>query len=63
MKQRLDEDKKGHFTSEEMTKIMTEKGEPFSTEELDEMLSGALNAEKGVILSNQYAEILCYNPD
>eukprot|EP01135_Chromosphaera_perkinsii_P003118 Nk52_evm7s236 gene=Nk52_evmTU7s236 len=59
----IDEEKKGSFTSEEMTKIMTEHGEPFSTEELDEMLSAAVNVEKGVVLPEQYINILQYNAD
>ncbi|XP_071787302.1 dynein regulatory complex protein 8-like [Asterias amurensis] len=54
----LDMDKKGHLTVEELTKYMTEEAEPFTQEELEEMLSAAVDPDKGVILYKDYASLM-----
>eukprot|EP00493_Phyllostaurus_siculus_P025421 UN25765 len=46
----LDTAHHGHLTQEELTKYMTEEGEPFTQEEMEEMLSAAVDPEKGVVL-------------
>lgn len=43
----LDPEGKGYITKEYMTKLMMEEGEPFSQEELEEMMGVAL--DQGVI--------------
>ncbi|XP_033097241.1 dynein regulatory complex protein 8-like [Anneissia japonica] len=54
----LDSDRKGHLTAEDITKYMTEEGEPFTQEELEEMLSAAVDPDKGVILYRDYASLM-----
>ncbi|XP_071834035.1 dynein regulatory complex protein 8-like [Apostichopus japonicus] len=54
----LDAEKKGHLTVEELTKFMTEEGEPFTQEELEEMLSAAVDPDKGVIMYKDYASLM-----
>ncbi|WAR19408.1 DRC8-like protein [Mya arenaria] len=50
----LDSENKGHLTQEELTKYMTEEGEPFNQEELEEMLSAAVDPDKGNIQYRDY---------
>uniref|UniRef100_A0A803JCU3 EF-hand calcium binding domain 2 n=1 Tax=Xenopus tropicalis TaxID=8364 RepID=A0A803JCU3_XENTR len=45
----LDEKKKGYLTREELVKYMTEEGEPFTQEEMEEMVSAAVDPEKNVV--------------
>ncbi|XP_078001331.1 dynein regulatory complex protein 8-like [Glandiceps talaboti] len=54
----LDTEKKGHITVEEITKYMSEEGEPFTQEELEEMLSAAVDPDKGFILYKDYASMM-----
>ncbi|XP_071490588.1 dynein regulatory complex protein 8-like [Diadema antillarum] len=54
----LDVEKKGHLTVDEMNKLMSEEGEPFTQEELEEMLSAAVDPEKGYILYKDYASVM-----
>ncbi|XP_070577862.1 dynein regulatory complex protein 8-like [Ptychodera flava] len=54
----LDSEKKGHLAVEEITKYMTEEGEPFTQEELEEMLSAAVDPDKGFILYKDYASMM-----
>ncbi|XP_072040324.1 dynein regulatory complex protein 8-like [Amphiura filiformis] len=54
----LDTEKRGHLLVDELTKYMTEEGEPFTQEELEEMLSAAVDTEKGVILYKDYAPLM-----
>jgi len=51
----LDTDRKGYLTVEEVSNYVTKEGEPFTQEELDEMLQGAVDSEKGVINYKDYA--------
>ncbi|XP_021377985.1 EF-hand calcium-binding domain-containing protein 2-like isoform X2 [Mizuhopecten yessoensis] len=50
----LDHDNKGHLTQEDLAKYMSEDGEPFQQEEMEEMLSAAVDPEKGCILYKEY---------
>ncbi|KAH3853176.1 dynein regulatory complex protein 8-like [Dreissena polymorpha] len=50
----LDTEGKGYLTVEELTKYMTEEGEAFNQEELEEMLSAAVNPDKGNIQYKDY---------
>ncbi|XP_032225225.2 dynein regulatory complex protein 8 [Nematostella vectensis] len=54
----LDQDKKGYLTTEELTKYMTEEGEAFTQEEVEEMLSAAVDPEKGVIFYKDFVAML-----
>ncbi|KAL5008099.1 hypothetical protein ScPMuIL_013680 [Solemya velum] len=54
----LDSENKGYLTQEELTKYMSEEGEPFTQEELEEMLSAAIDPEKRTILYRDYASVM-----
>ncbi|VDI39631.1 Hypothetical predicted protein [Mytilus galloprovincialis] len=51
----LDQEGKGFLLAEELTKYMMEEGEPFTQEEMDEMLSAAVDPDKGTVLYKDYA--------
>ncbi|XP_069692642.1 dynein regulatory complex protein 8 [Periplaneta americana] len=50
----LDCDGKGYLTREFLSKIMMEEGEPFTQEELDEMMAVAVDADTGHIPYEYY---------
>merc|ERR1711860_72120 len=50
----LDQENKGLLSQEDLAKYMTMDGEPFTQEELEEMLSAAVDPEKGCILYKDY---------
>ncbi|EHB01888.1 EF-hand calcium-binding domain-containing protein 2 [Heterocephalus glaber] len=50
----LDSAKRGFLTKEELIKHMTEEGEPFSQEEMEEMLSAAIDPESYLIHYKDY---------
>jgi Ca2+-binding EF-hand superfamily protein len=50
----LDHDRKGYLTKEFLSKIMMEEGEPFTQEELDEMMAAAIDGETGNIPYEYY---------
>ncbi|KAJ6649332.1 Dynein regulatory complex protein 8 [Pseudolycoriella hygida] len=54
----LDVDSKGYLTKEYMSKVMMQDGEPFTQEELDEMLSSAVDAQTGKIPYEYYINSL-----
>ncbi|XP_064622499.1 dynein regulatory complex protein 8-like [Lineus longissimus] len=54
----LDTEQNGYLTQEELTKYMTEEGEPFTQEEMEEMLSAAVDPEKGTILYRDYVSLM-----
>ncbi|RXM97729.1 putative palmitoyltransferase ZDHHC14 [Acipenser ruthenus] len=54
----LDQEKKGHLEPEELTKYMSEEGEPFTQEEMEEMLSAAVDPDKNVILYKDYVGMM-----
>ncbi|XP_043914063.1 dynein regulatory complex protein 8 [Protopterus annectens] len=54
----LDQDKKGYLTKEELTKYMTEEGEPFTQEEVEEMLSAAVDPDKNTILYKDFVPMM-----
>ncbi|XP_067900262.1 dynein regulatory complex protein 8 isoform X1 [Heterodontus francisci] len=54
----LDQTKKGYLTQEELTKYLTEEGEPFTQEEMEEMLSAAMDPDKNVILYKDFAAVM-----
>ncbi|XP_064394582.1 dynein regulatory complex protein 8-like [Halichondria panicea] len=51
----LDQDRKSYLTEVELKKFMTEEGEAFTPEELEEFLTAAVDQEKGVV---QYREFV-----
>ncbi|XP_072189767.1 dynein regulatory complex protein 8 [Excalfactoria chinensis] len=50
----LDENKSGYITKEELVKHMTEEGEPFTEEEMEEMLSSALDPKTDAVHYRDY---------
>lgn len=54
----LDQDKKRYLTTEELTKYMTESGEPFTQEEMEEMMSASVDPDQGVILYKDYIPMM-----
>ncbi|XP_056111788.1 dynein regulatory complex protein 8 [Rhinichthys klamathensis goyatoka] len=54
----LDQQKKGHLEPEELTKYLTQEGEPFTQEEMDEMLSAAVDPDKNIILYKDFVSTM-----
>ncbi|XP_054550929.1 dynein regulatory complex protein 8 isoform X4 [Talpa occidentalis] len=54
----LDPDKLGFIPKEELIKFMTEEGEPFSQEEMEEMLSAAIGPESTSIHYKEYIAMM-----
>uniref|UniRef100_A0A8C9LB60 EF-hand calcium binding domain 2 n=1 Tax=Pavo cristatus TaxID=9049 RepID=A0A8C9LB60_PAVCR len=54
----LDENKSGYITKEELVKHMTEEGEPFTEEEMEEMLSSALDPETNAVHYRDYISMM-----
>ena len=54
----LDQDKKSHLTTEELKKVLMEEGEPFSQEEMDEMLQAAVDPDRGTILYKDFVTLM-----
>ncbi|XP_030055383.1 dynein regulatory complex protein 8 [Microcaecilia unicolor] len=50
----LDQNQKGFLTKEELIKYMTEEGEPFTQEEMEEMISAAVDPDKQVLHYRDY---------
>ncbi|KAM6280104.1 dynein regulatory complex protein 8 [Porphyrio hochstetteri] len=50
----LDENKCGYITKEELIKYMSEEGEPFTQEEMEDMLSSALDPETNTVCYRDY---------
>ena len=51
-------DKKGYLEAEELQRLMTTYGEKFSSEEVKEMLTAAVDVEMGRVYYEDYAELL-----
>ncbi|XP_068532470.1 dynein regulatory complex protein 8 [Anas acuta] len=54
----LDENKCGYLTKDELVKHMTEEGEPFTEEEIEEMLSSALDPETNTVHYRDYISMM-----
>lgn len=54
----LDPENKGYLAKEYISKLMTEEGEPFTQEELDEMMAAAVDAQTGHIPYEYYINSL-----
>ncbi|XP_059841544.1 dynein regulatory complex protein 8 isoform X1 [Hypanus sabinus] len=54
----LDKNNNGYLTQEELTKYLTQEGEPFTQEEMEEMLSAAVDPDKNVILYKDFAAMM-----
>ncbi|XP_035178788.1 dynein regulatory complex protein 8 [Oxyura jamaicensis] len=54
----LDENKCGYLTKDELVKHMTEEGEPFTEEEMEEMLSNALDPETNTVHYRDYISMM-----
>jgi Ca2+-binding EF-hand superfamily protein len=54
----LDENHTSHLTPDNLKHFMMEEGEPFTQEEVEEMLKAATDPEKDVILYRDYVTIM-----
>ncbi|KAM8809817.1 dynein regulatory complex protein 8 [Eudromia elegans] len=54
----LDVNKCGYLTKEELVKYMTEEGEPFTQEEMEDMLSAALDPETNTMRYKDYITLM-----
>uniref|UniRef100_A0A8D2D9K3 EF-hand domain-containing protein n=1 Tax=Sciurus vulgaris TaxID=55149 RepID=A0A8D2D9K3_SCIVU len=54
----LDSAKRGFLTKEELVKYMTEEGEPFSQEEMEEMLSAAIDPGSNSVNYKEYITMM-----
>ncbi|XP_077342263.1 dynein regulatory complex protein 8 [Lithobates pipiens] len=54
----LDEKKKRFLTKEELIKYMTEEGEPFTQEEMEEMISAAVDPDKNIVPYKDYVSMM-----
>ncbi|XP_022049258.2 dynein regulatory complex protein 8 [Acanthochromis polyacanthus] len=59
----LDKDNKGYLEPEELTKYMTQEGEPFTQEEMDEMLTALADHERNVVYYKDLISQLAIDPD
>ncbi|KAI3377792.1 hypothetical protein L3Q82_008933 [Scortum barcoo] len=59
----LDKEKKGYLEPEELTKYMTQEGDPFTQEEMDEMLTAFTDHETNVIYYKDLISQLTIDPD
>ena len=59
----LDIEQNGFLTQEDITKYMTEEGEPFTQEEIDEFLTAALDPDRGVVLYKDYVSVMTTEDD
>ncbi|KAM6139429.1 dynein regulatory complex protein 8 [Phoenicopterus ruber ruber] len=54
----LDENKCGYITKEKLVKYLTEEGEPFTQEEMEDMLSTALDPETNTVRYRDYISMM-----
>ncbi|XP_063147508.1 dynein regulatory complex protein 8 [Candoia aspera] len=54
----LDQNKSGHLTKDDLIKYMTEEGEPFTQEEMEEMLSAAVDPETNTVRYKDYISMM-----
>ncbi|KAL3058583.1 dynein regulatory complex protein 8 [Trematomus bernacchii] len=59
----LDKEKRGYLEPEELTKYMTQEGELFTQEEMDEMLTALADHEKNVVYYKDLINQLTIDPD
>lgn len=54
----LDEDHASHLTPDNLKRFMMEEGEPFTQEEVEEMLKAATDPEKDIVLYRDYVTLM-----
>ncbi|KAL7862578.1 hypothetical protein SRHO_G00140190 [Serrasalmus rhombeus] len=54
----LDQQKRGHLDPEELTRYLTQEGEPFTQEEMEEMLSAAVDPDKNLIFYKDFVSVM-----
>lgn len=54
----LDDNHTSHLTPDALKRFMMEEGEPFSQEEVEEMLTAAKDPEKDVILYRDFVTLM-----
>ena len=59
----LDTEKADFLEVEDFQKLMTEEGEPFTQEEVEEMLSAAVDPDKGHISYKDYVALMVVDDD
>ncbi|PKU48042.1 ef-hand calcium-binding domain-containing protein 2 [Limosa lapponica baueri] len=57
----LDENKCGYITKEDLVKYLTEEGEPFTQEEMEDMLSAALDPETNTVRYRDYVSMMLHD--
>ncbi|XP_066500940.1 dynein regulatory complex protein 8 isoform X1 [Hoplias malabaricus] len=55
----LDQEKKGHLDPEELSRYLTQEGEVFSVEEVEEMMSAAVDPERNVVVYKEFVSLMC----
>ncbi|KAG9483976.1 hypothetical protein GDO78_009732 [Eleutherodactylus coqui] len=54
----LDEKNKGFLTKDELLKYMTEEGEPFTQEEIEEMISASVHPDNNIVPYKEYIAMM-----
>lgn len=54
----LDKNKQGYLTQEDLSKALSGGGEPFSAEEIEEMMSAAVEPDRGLVYYDSHATIM-----
>ena len=61
--QALDPEGRGEINPEDLRKIFTEQGEPFASDEMEEMLNAAIDPQTGTIIYKNFAHFLVVDED
>lgn len=59
----LDTERKEHLTVDEIQAFISEEGEPFTQEEMEEMLSAAVDPDKGCVSYKDYVSLMVVDDD
>ncbi|XP_005992995.1 dynein regulatory complex protein 8 [Latimeria chalumnae] len=54
----LDQEKKGYLTKDELVRYMSEEGEPFTQDEMEEMVSAAVDPDKDIVPYREYVAMM-----
>ncbi|XP_057200247.1 dynein regulatory complex protein 8 [Triplophysa rosa] len=57
----LDQQKKGYLEQEELTRYLTQEGESFTQEEVEEMLSAAVDPDKNFIFYKDFVSMMTFD--
>ncbi|XP_062509973.1 dynein regulatory complex protein 8-like [Corticium candelabrum] len=59
----LDTEQKGYLTRDEITQYMTDEGEPFTKDEIEEMLHASIERGQDVLLYKDYVTLMVPEED